>query len=43
VFKSTGEEAQTCRSRDGLGKEEGSTFGYKLYVKTDTDRDLVRY
>jgi len=39
-----GEEARTRRSRDGdwAKRREGSTFGYKLHVKTDLDHGLVR-
>jgi len=42
--KPRGEEARTRRSRDGdwAKRRNGSAFGYKLHVKTDTDRGLIR-
>lgn len=38
------EHAKTRRSRDGdwAKRRKGSSFGYKLHTKTDTDRGLVR-
>ena len=38
------EHARTRRSRDGdwAKRRKGSSFGYKLHTKTDTDRGLVR-
>ena len=42
--KPRGGEARTRRSRDGdwAKRRKGSSFGYKLHAKTDTDRGLVR-
>ena len=42
--KPRGEEAKTRRSRDGdwAKRKKGSTFGYKLHVKTDLEHGLVR-
>jgi IS5 family transposase len=42
--KPRGEEARTRRSRDGdwAKRKKGSVYGYKLHVKTDLDRGLVR-
>ena len=38
------EEAATRRSRDGdwAKRRDGSTFGYKVHVKTDLDHGLIR-
>jgi len=42
--KPRGEEARTCRSRDGTWAKKGtkSRFGFKLHVKTDVDQSLIR-
>ena len=42
--KPRGEEARTCRSRDGSWAKKGtkSRFGFKLHVKTDVDQSLIR-
>jgi len=42
--KLRGEEAKTCRSRDGTWTKKGekSYFGYKLHQKTDIDYCLIR-
>ena len=42
--KPRGEEARTRRCRDGdwAKRRKGSSFGYKLHVKADTDRGLIR-
>lgn len=42
--KPRGEHARTRRSRDGTWakRRKGSSFGYKLHTKTDTDRGLIR-
>jgi IS5 family transposase len=42
--KPRGDEAKTRRSRDGdwAKRRDGSTFGYKLHVKTDLEHGLVR-
>ncbi len=39
-----GDEAKTCRSKDGTWKKKGkkSYFGYKLHTKSDTDFGLIR-
>ena len=42
--KPRGEEAETCRSKDGTWAKKGSKsyFGYKLHTKLDTDHGLIR-
>jgi len=42
--KPRGEEAKTRRCRDGAWakRRDGSTFGYKVHVKTDLEHGLIR-
>jgi IS5 family transposase len=42
--KPRGNEAKTCRSKDGTWAKKGDElhFGFKLHLKTDIDHDLIR-